>query len=900
MAIASLNRPAVRLVALAFSSFTFVASAAIVANDGFETSFDTFVAADAGEDGSALALHGESAPAVEAPYPFDDYGSKFLAIDSGDTMLWRALGSRTSNVYMDMVVQFNPCSSTPDVPANSKVAVYVDTASNIVVVAGASAGDRTRTDYVTTTKVRPEEWGRMTVNAIVSESVFVFEVRINGTLVQTAGGVSQFPSMTDSGTVTQVGFGGCGSLDDFVARTTDPYIASPGAAIGGESYATLEDALAEADADTVVALQADHAAAISGLAMNSSRRIKLNGHSFGGFTGAAGVTVVSSLGEDGVTTYSGEGAACLNGTWYSTFAAAYDASSSQSDTLVVKIGSDFTPAFTNPGGNNNKTFNRITFTTESSDELTIATTDGNSTMKAANWVFPSTATLVLNVPSNYSMTSFSGGTVEIPGGVTACIGSSTAFSAVTTLSGSGVVKVDSGYPRYFIDHASTPLLFAGAEWNGTVELSNTYNNDNLDLSRLASSHSTIRFNGFTALRFVSKTYNVNMELVGNGLTLSGDYTRTWTVTGSLSGSGALNVLQAGNGSYCYFSGDVSGFTGSVVNSATNARIVLGAGSTTASGQAIVVAANTSITNNVGTTWSSQNLVLLGALTVNGTLSVTNNCIWGNDGKGVIRFNSASTAVTANKFASSWNGTYVIGWNPTANTYFNVNDYCTNANSTVAFAGTWPNGAYLGSGSVGAYEAKAGLRLDSNLSIGNGFSGAGNEVTLSRLSGSGDFTTRLYGYQTQSIQCYYAINRLDGAYAGELVVRDAAQLSVGIVDVAELPSAGERAIKARKSKTYDSTVVAGEFAGDMKLYIGGADSGKSLVFATLSGQSGLYLAVAQVGNVKYATLADAVANAGSAKSITKLADTSEAVPDGWKLNAAGTAYVQIPPIRFTVY
>ncbi len=236
------------LIALAAAVAVSTASAIITDTQLFEDNFTDFIAE--GDDESELATH-ETAPSITVPYPCENYGSKYLSLDTGDATLWRT-NNAAGNVYFDMALQFNPSASAPELEQGdpTKILLYQNTESNLVILAGTSASDRTPTSYVTTTKVAPGTWARVTVSSELGNDGYAFTVRLNGTALETAGGVVSFPSLTADTTITKVGFAGSGALDDFVARTTDPYLNAYAAKIGSgewcEKYPTYTKALADA------------------------------------------------------------------------------------------------------------------------------------------------------------------------------------------------------------------------------------------------------------------------------------------------------------------------------------------------------------------------------------------------------------------------------------------------------------------------------------------------------------------------------------------------------------------------------------------------------------------------------------------------------------------------------
>ena len=249
------------LIALAAAVAMLTASARVTVKESFEleTGFGGFDRPEGDE--SELVAYDNDEPGFVAPYDFTGFGDKYLSLDTGDATLWRT-NTAAGNVYFDMALQFNPSASELEVEAGdpTKILLYMNAESNLVILAGTSSSDRTPTNYVTNTKLAPGTWARVTVSSKLENGCYAFTVRLNGTVLKTAGDVDSFPSLTDDDTITQVGFSGSGALDDFVARTTDPYYEGPiGATIGSgdwcEKYPTYERALVDALTGTPAAIK---------------------------------------------------------------------------------------------------------------------------------------------------------------------------------------------------------------------------------------------------------------------------------------------------------------------------------------------------------------------------------------------------------------------------------------------------------------------------------------------------------------------------------------------------------------------------------------------------------------------------------------------------------------------
>ena len=208
-------------IALAAAVAVSTASAIITDQQLFETSFDDFLADVQGEDSSAITAYEVQPVGITAPYPCSDFGSSYLKLDTGDATLWRTNASEAANIYFDMAIQFTPTAAEdePD-PTGNKIVVFMDADTNIVVISGTSAQDKTPVTYRENVGIAAKSWARLTISAVQVNGALCFDVHVNGTPLNHV----QFYSLDNDTTVKEVGFSGSGALDDFIARTTDPYL----------------------------------------------------------------------------------------------------------------------------------------------------------------------------------------------------------------------------------------------------------------------------------------------------------------------------------------------------------------------------------------------------------------------------------------------------------------------------------------------------------------------------------------------------------------------------------------------------------------------------------------------------------------------------------------------------
>ena len=144
-----------------------------------------------------------------ANYPFAGFGDKYLELD--DTFSAQGAGG----TVFDMYVQFTAMTETPSLPSGAKIAVYADGNGSIHVLSD--------DDYLTDGSVTLDQWARLTIAAADGG----YKVYLNGAGV-TAMDIGVFPEAPGADTNAPfVEFTGSGKLDNFVARTTDPFGGAP-------------------------------------------------------------------------------------------------------------------------------------------------------------------------------------------------------------------------------------------------------------------------------------------------------------------------------------------------------------------------------------------------------------------------------------------------------------------------------------------------------------------------------------------------------------------------------------------------------------------------------------------------------------------------------------------------
>ena len=623
---------------------------------------------------------------------------------------------------------------------------------------------------------------------------------------------------TSGSVITFKGVAGVASVNDVAYATFDEAMDAVASAPEGHQYVEL---LADAEVNF------DEA--------GTTLAVKENAHTLTvTTTGDIAVTRTPNA-STGIFTYTtADGVAKCNDKWYATFTAAYDAALAASGNakMVVKITDDFTPAIS-ATYNHFYSLEFIDARADQTEGLTINLKNaaGTAYMASSQYFFPANATLVLAADFSHANATgiISGGTLEIPEGVTVTINVSP-YWAFYKLDGSAGISAIAGtgtilLPNNTFDgstvsktmfnnpHRCFPSLLRNNSWQGTLELVGTSDDKVCDLSQVANPGSKIRFNGFTAPTFGgnNSTYAMGIELVGDGLTLTGDYTRNYTFTGSLKGSGSLSVANTKPTSLM-FTGDVSGFTGNVTVSGSG-RVAFGSNKA-GTAPVIYVHQGASVTNTG--TWTANEIMVTGELVANGTVTGTLKGLTGY--AGVYRANASTAAIASD---SSWNGTYYANFD-SGDVKFAF-DVATSASATTVINGA--NGAFSGyPTSNGAAPNVAGsVVLNANWTIDNGWAtnkntGASNATTFANLSGGGNLTVN--GTTSGTDPIYYCITTLDG-YTGALGGNRGAFV-VGKVNVATQPTNGAIVVKTNIG-------VNGSINDNVPLYVGGTDTTKTLTY-----------------------------------------------------------------------
>lgn len=278
------------LMALAACATTLIASAAIKTHEGFEgEGLGSFTG---GGDSVAMRYTDTGIDLSPTNYPFfEQPNAYYCEVDADTSDALTSSPVAEGATYFDMYVQFPADASTPspDIDSDAKLAVYLNEENKVVVL----SGGETPTN-VTEKVIVPGTWARLTIAKVDGG----YKVYVDGDAVRES---SFAPINSNSDNPTTAAFTGCGKLDNFVARTTDPFIKNPAATIGGEGYERFADAVADRSSEEdVVTLLAN---ASTTLAAGNTLKVKTGIYSLA-VSKASNVMVFETTDGDDVTTFT--------------------------------------------------------------------------------------------------------------------------------------------------------------------------------------------------------------------------------------------------------------------------------------------------------------------------------------------------------------------------------------------------------------------------------------------------------------------------------------------------------------------------------------------------------------------------------------------------------------------
>jgi len=340
-------------------------------------------------------------------------------------------------------------------------------------------------------------------------------------------------------------------------------------------------------------------------------------------------------------------------------------------------------------------------------------------------------------------------------------------------------------------------LVDSEKWTGTLELagfaveSQNYYGRGINATNYGNANSTVCFNGTTGFLDFNNTTTVGdvkaIEIGANGLTLNEMLSdKAYVISADLTGTGTLTFgtqTEPGTRLTTYtFTGDASAFAGTLTfgGVAKPAAVVFNA-----TGVEAPAAAAGQVAITAGTT--------LGVAGLNATVA----------GSGAIAYTSIAPATPAT-YGEAWAGSVVLPVTViSAKTSLALPTLST-ANGTIVVKGiTRENdqrSLYLGSGATCTIAGTT--QLDGDLHITDGNSNA--TYTWNKITGTGNALLTTEGGSAAGIT--HAITTLDN-YSGTITVGKNVTLTIGTINLASAPSAGDRLVKTAVSGTGASISVA---------------------------------------------------------------------------------------------
>ena len=867
------------------------ASAAVIQSEDFEgSSLWTGVTA---------AEYGKEETLAPLQYPFTATNATYGVLDDVATSP-EAAGAKC----FDMYVQFKPLTEEAELADGAKLAVYAGTDGMIHVLT-------TTGNYTTEGTVDADTWTRLTI--VEAEGGYKVYAGEDGLL--DADGINDniFPAETGA---TTVEFTGSGKLDNFVARTTDPfysgeYAASTGA--GNEKYATYSDALADvlsSGATDAITIAGETPRTVDGTAANPYEITNLADLK------ALQAAVAASNGVDkcylqtadialddawpGIGIQNGKDIVSTAAFDNGAFTGTYDGGDCTVSNFQMVDGLDYCGFFNSVS---NATIRN----------LKISYKDGSfaKDMVAAKEACGATFVGVAKGSTLQGLTSLAG-TVSCTKGFGGIVGYLMAGSTVDSCTNN--VNLTSTASNKC---GGIAMITQGG--SGTATISNCQNNG-------TTTGNASQKGGIVGYVGVATTIADCEDTAGSTPSILHNQGQTVTISGVITApAGVLSYTTSNNNAidgldFATVDNDVATFVKAADLAAGNTYKVMGpkakatyqlaaVGDTISFDTslatptyAITVAnqnmfdvtsateedvttytavggtAVASITKDETTTQyntvakalaaaeSGDTVVLLTDNTVAITIpaGVTVDCgefanTGAIDGAGAIKLNAAPA--TAPAFGATWTGTCMVAWNPdSSDARINFNDLG-NANSKVEIVGV--NGAFIALPSTN-WGTTGGnvptilpeIVLSANWTVNNGWN---TTTTLSKLSGTGNLTVNGKGNTGDPIP--YTINSLDG-YTGTLA-GTRSKFTLGNIVVEGTPAFGDCLVKLNVG-LYEPVLTSAT--------VNGAAPAAPLCRDTLNDVSGVYLTAAQVvaddnSTIGYASVENALAAADAAFAST---------------------------------
>lgn len=508
------------------------------------------------------------------------------------------------------------------------------------------------------------------------------------------------------------------------------------------------------------------------------------------------------------------------------------------------------------------------------------------------------------------------GTLNVGEGVRIVLSSMNALDGLTALTGTGTLVMDGKSTGTVASDASANLktLLKNTAWQGVFEFKDCYQISPVYwMGDFGNSGSTLRYSGSCATYLNNTSYsdgahNVGTLDIAEGATLkiNGTYgtAQNFVITSALTGSGKLTIGIAGNNNKnVQFTGDVSGFTGSIdwASDAANTRLVFGTTTKDFVAKSLVVGEDAEVTIGSGSTWT-----FTGGAIVDGKLTIVDStaemiCKYSPNylrGSGTVVFAGGAVKSTGNfgYHSTDWTGTTVLGFALTSGSDVPFNTYGT-ANSSVGTAEAFTG--HLG----GNFSMVPALNLVSDFTFNNGSSTAtawesGKVTAFSGITGKNNLNFTWVN-PNEGRYSYYSIGTIDAdGFEGTISVANKNALAIGAVAFAAEPASATCLVKmsvAEGGKIYN---IDGETKNEVAV-------GSILTTATVSGAAsetklmlgadGIYVAVASITANEVTTYYSSLQAAGDAalaadNHVFTVLDGTTSLP-GWEYDADAKTFTK---------
>ena len=223
---------------------------------------------------------------------------------------------------------------------------------------------------------------------------------------------------------------------------------------------------------------------------------------------------------------------------------------------------------------------------------------------------------------------------------------------------------------------------------------------------------------------------------------------------------------------------------------------------------------------------------------------------------------------------AWSGTVVINKSTSSGTAIKIGGYG-NSNSKIVI--NQNSTGYLSNAAGNGNANFAGtLEISENVTLAIDNAWTGSNVTIGSLTGKGNLTVANTTHRwTGTVG--YNIGTIDAdAFTGTLTIGNEYNIGISKITRSTEPAYGTPYVKAAKTHADLESSTDGYFdVGSTTVEINGVTTDIRVAYGTISEQTGIYKAIADVNSTTYyATVQDAINASTSGDTVTLLSDTTE--------------------------